>query len=123
MPSKTTSRKTATGNGSSANGQTAGRAVAKRPARSSSGAAVKKSAEIKPRRALAATAQRLKSPKVLVPLTVAVGLCVAAVSKLLHTNGNSKATLPRLTKEISPRFSEAVHALAELGRELRAKIR
>ena len=118
MPSKTTSRKTA----SSSNG--AARTAAKRPARSSaSSVAVKKSAEIKPRRALAATAQRLKSPKVLVPLTVAVGVGVAAVTRLLHNGSRKSGTLPRLTKEISPRFSEAVHALAELGRELRSKLR
>lgn len=122
MPSKTTSRKTASAGNGTANGTA--RTAAKRPARSNAGSvAVKKSAEIKPRRALAETAQRLKSPKVLVPLTVAVGVGVAAVTKLLHNGSRKSGTLPRLAKEISPRFSEAVHALAELGRELRSKIR
>ena len=121
MPSKTTSRKTASSGNGAANGATR---AAKRPARSSAGTvAVKKSAEIKPRRALASTAQRLKSPKVLVPLTVAVGVGVAAVTRLLHNGSRKSGPLPRLAKEISPRFSEAVHALAELGRELRAKMR
>lgn len=121
MPSKTTSRKTASVSIGAASG--AARAT-RRPARSSATTvAVKKSAEIKPRRALAAAAQRLKSPKVLVPLTVAVGVGVAAVTRLLHNGSRKTSPLPRLAKEISPRFSEAVHALAELGRELRAKMR
>lgn len=93
--------------------------------------AVKKSSEIKPRRvlsatgqALATTARKLKSPKVLVPLAVAVGVGVAAVARLINgSNGKNSSTLPRLAKEISPRFAEAVHALADLGRELRAKVR
>ena len=122
MPSKTTSRKSSTGANGAGNG--AARSAAKRPARSSAGTvALKKSAEIKPRRTLAATAQRLKSPKVLVPLAVAVGVGVAAVTRLLHNGSRKTGPLPRLAKEISPRFSEAVHALAELGRELRAKMR
>lgn len=92
-----------------------------------SGAVVKKSTEITPRRAaISKTAQSLKSPKVLLPLAVAVGVGIAAVRKAL-TSGKDAKTLPRLakevSKEVSPRVTEALHALAELGRELRAKIR
>ena len=94
-------------------------------------AAVKKSSEIKPTRALsttkqalATTAQKLRSPKVYVPLAVAVGVGVAAVARLINGSGaKSSSALPRLAKEISPRFSEAVKALADLGRELRTKVR
>ena len=86
--------------------------------------AAKKSAEIKPRRALVAkTAQTLKSPKVLVPLTVAVGVGVAAIAKLMKSSSTKDMDLPRLAKDMSPRFTEAVKALGDLGRELRAKVR
>lgn len=83
-----------------------------------------RSTEITPRRtALAKTARTLKSPKVLVPLVVAVGVGIAAVRKAIVSSDGKTKMLPRIAKEVSPRFNEAVHALAELGRELRAKIR
>ncbi len=94
-------------------------------AASTTGASAKKSTEIKPRRAgtLSDTAKKLRSAKVLVPLAVAVGVGLAAVRKMLASSSADKKVLPRIAKEVSPRFSEAVSALAELGRELRAKIR
>lgn len=103
---------------------TAARKSARKTANGSVVAAAKKSTEITPRRAaLARTASSLKSPKLLVPLAVAVGVGIAAVRKaVIGAHGESR-TLPRIAKDVSPRFSEAVHALAELGRELRAKIR
>lgn len=89
-----------------------------------SGAVAKRSTEIKPRRAvIAKTAETLKSPKVFVPLAVAVGVGIAAVRKALTSSKKDSTMLPRLAKEVSPRVNEAMHALAELGRELRAKIR
>lgn len=108
---------------------TARKTVRKTAAKSTngSGAVARKSTEITPRRAaMSKTAQSLKSPKVLLPLAVAVGVGIAAVRKAL-TSGKDAKTLPRLakevSKEVSPRVTEALHALAELGRELRAKIR
>lgn len=99
-------------------------AVAKNSSSKAAATTVKKSSEIKPKRALSTTAQKLKSPRVLVPLAVAVGVGVAAVARLINgKSGKSSNALPRLAKEVSPRFSEAVHALADLGRELRAKVR
>lgn len=94
-------------------------------AATATGAVAKKSTEIKARRAgtLSETAKKLRSPKVLVPLAVAVGVGLAAVRKVLASSSADKKVLPRIAKEVSPRFSEAVNALAELGRELRAKIR
>ncbi|HVJ63267.1 MAG TPA: hypothetical protein VM555_11220 [Tahibacter sp.] len=88
-------------------------------------AAMKRSSEIVPKRApLARAAQQLKSPKVFVPLAVALGIGVAAVRKIAGVAAaRGPRALPRMAREISPRFSEAVHALAELGRELRAKLR
>jgi hypothetical protein len=85
--------------------------------------AAKKSSEITPRRAVTTTAQKLRSPKVLVPLTVAVGVGVAAIAKLVRSSSGKGSTLPRLAKDLSPRFAEAVKALGDLGRELRAKVR
>ncbi|WP_257388734.1 hypothetical protein [Tahibacter caeni] len=87
------------------------------------GAAPRRSTEITPRRAtLAKAARQLKSPKVFVPLTIAVGLGIAAIARLAG-RGNKSRALPRLAKEVSPRLNDAMHALAELGRELRARIR
>lgn len=93
--------------------------------KAATGAVAKKSTEIKARRAgtLSDTAKKLRSAKVLVPLAVAVGVGLAAVRKMLASSSAEKKVLPRIAKEVSPRFSEAVSALAELGRELRAKIR
>lgn len=85
--------------------------------------AVLKSAEIKPRRVIADTARKLKSPKVLVPLAVAVGVGVAAITRLLNGHKDTGTALTRLGKNVSPHLSTAVHALADLGRELRAKVR
>jgi predicted DsbA family dithiol-disulfide isomerase len=94
-------------------------------AATTTGSVAKKSTEIKARRAgtLSDTAKKLRSAKVLVPLAVAVGVGLAAVRKMLASSSADKKVLPRIAKEVSPRFSEAVSALAELGRELRAKIR
>ena len=78
---------------------------------------------VKPRRVIVETARKLKSPKVLVPLAVAVGVGVAAVTRLLNGHKTNGTALPRLGKNLSPHFSHAVHALADLGRELRAKVR
>lgn len=106
-----------------------GKSVAKTAAKNSrsraaaAAPAVRKSAEIKPRRAIVETARKLKSPKVLVPLAVAVGVGVAAVTRLLNGHKSNGTALPRLAKNMSPHFSNAVHALADLGRELRAKVR
>jgi len=114
------------------NGTAAGKTVAtkaasaRKTARGKSAVAktASSSTEIKPRRAaLVDSAKKLKSPKVLVPLAVVVGVGLAAVRKVLNSSSSTTKTLPRLAKEVSPRFSEAVQALAELGRELRAKIR
>lgn len=124
-------QKTSNGTTASKTTATTKRAAAKagratKTARSASKTAAKTSTEIKPRRTgstLSDTANTLKSPKVLVPLLVAVGVGIAAVRKAVTSSGNTGKTLPRLAKEVSPRFSEAVSALAELGRELRAKIR
>jgi hypothetical protein len=99
------------------------RSAARKSTRSSASAAVKKSTEIKPRR-IAGAVQQLKSPKVFVPLAVAVGLGIAAVRKIVGVaSGRGPRALPRLARDISPRFSQAVHALADLGREVRSKIR
>jgi hypothetical protein len=104
---------------------TARKSTRSKAATATTGAVAKKSTEIKPRRAgkLADTAKTLRSPKVLVPLAVAVGVGLAAVRKMMASSSTDTNVLPRLAKEVSPRFSEAVNALAELGRELRAKIR
>ncbi|HSX62765.1 MAG TPA: hypothetical protein VLF18_21490 [Tahibacter sp.] len=121
-------RKTVSNGTAAAKNATKSATARKSARKSANGASVsvaaKKSTEITPRRAvIARTAKTLKSPKVLVPLAVAVGVGIAAVRKaVMASNGKSKV-LPRIAKEVSPRFNEAVHALAELGRELRAKIR
>lgn len=121
-------RKTAA-NGTSATKAVTSKSSPRKTARSKTAAATtavaKKSTEIKPTRgtALANTARKLKSPKVLVPLAVAVGVGLAAVRKAMTSSSGDAKVLPRIAKEVSPRFSEAVQALAELGRELRAKIR
>lgn len=107
-----------------ASGKTVAKTAAKNPrSRAAATPAVRKSAEIKPRRAIVETARKLKSPKVLVPLAVAVGVGVAAVTRLLNGHKGNGTALPRLAKEMSPHLSNAVHALADLGRELRAKVR
>lgn len=100
-------------------------AVRKTASKTANGSAVAaKSTEITPRRAaLVRTAKTLRSPKVLVPLAVAVGVGIAAVRAAVIGSKSKTKMLPRIAKEVSPRFNEAVHALAELGRELRAKIR
>lgn len=104
--------------------KTVAKTAAKNPrSRATAAPAVRQSAEIKPRRALVETARKLKSPKVLVPLAVAVGVGVAAVARLLNGHKTNGTALPRLGKNLSPHFSNAVHALADLGRELRAKVR
>jgi len=85
--------------------------------------AVRPSTEIKPRRAaLANAARQLKSPKVFVPLAIALGIGAAAIVRLAGRNGKSRS-LPRLTKDLTPRLNDALHTLAEFGRELRARIR
>jgi hypothetical protein len=96
-----------------------------RKSTASTAATAKRSSEIVPKRpALARTAQQLKSPKVFVPLAVAVGIGVAAVRKIVGAAANhGPRALPRMAKDISPRLSDAVSALAELGRELRSKLR
>ena len=107
-----------------ASGKTVAKTAAKNTrSRATATPAVRKSAEIKPRRVIVETARKLKSPKVLVPLAVAVGVGVAAVTRLLNGHKSNGTALPRLAKNISPHFSHAVHALADLGRELRAKVR
>jgi len=117
-------RKTTTTSNTNAGKKSAARKTTRKAAASATGA-IKRSSEIVPKRAaLARTAEQLKSPKVFVPLAVAIGLGLAAVRKIASvaaTRGPS--ALPRMARDISPRFSEAVQALAELGRELRAKLR
>lgn len=119
-------RKTATqttNTGTTAKKAVARRTTARKTTPSTAAAAVKKSTEIKPQRAGSAV-ERLKSPKVYVPLAMVVGLGVAAVRKVVNAaSKRGPQALPRLAKEISPRFSEAVRALADLGRELRSKLR
>lgn len=124
MARKTTSNGTVATKAATSKSSTA-RKTTRAKATAATGPAAKKSTEIKPRRAgtMAETAKKLRSAKVLVPLMVAVGVGLAAVRKVLATSNAEKKVLPRLAKEVSPRFSEAVNALAELGRELRAKIR
>lgn len=122
MARKTVSKATATPQ--VARKSTAVRTSARRNANGGSTAAATTSTEITPRRAaLARSAKALKSPKLLVPLAVAVGVGLAAVRKAVTASTGSKPMLPRLAKEVSPRFNEAVQALAALGRELRARIR
>lgn len=122
MVRKTASNANATGKVASK--ATAARKTARKTANGSSVAVAKKSTEITPRRAaIARTAKTLRSPKVLVPLAVAVGVGIAAVRRAVTASNGKTRMLPRIAKEVSPRFNEAVHALAELGRELRAKIR
>ena len=128
MARKTTTTTRSTGDGKAiADGKTttARKTPRAKKAAASTAATVKRSSEIVPKRApLARTAQQLKSPKVYVPLMVARGVGVAAVRKIAAAAaGRGPRTLPRMAKEISPRFSEAVQALAELGRELRSKLR
>jgi len=124
MARKTTTNGTAVTKAATSKSRTA-RKTTRSKAAAATGAVAKKSTEIKPRRAgaLSETAKKLRSPKVLVPLAVAVGVGLAAVRKVLSSAAADKKVLPRIAKEVSPRFSEAVNALAELGRELRAKIR
>lgn len=124
MARKTTSNGTAATKAATSKSPTA-RKTTRTKAAAATGAVAKKSTEIKARRAgtMSKTAKKLRSAKVLVPLAVAVGVGLAAVRKVLATSSADKKVLPRIAKEVSPRFSEAVHALAELGRELRAKIR
>ena len=82
-----------------------------------------RSTEIRPRRAaLANAARQLKSPKVFVPLAIALGIGAAAVARLAGRSSGRRA-LPRLARDMTPRFNDALHTLAELGRELRARIR
>lgn len=120
MVRKTASRGSATGKVAGKSTTTRKRALEK----TANGAAARKSTEITPQRAaLTRTAQTLKSPKVLVPLAVAVGVGLAAVRKAVVAASGKPRMLTRIGKEVSPRFSEAVNALAELGRELRARIR
>lgn len=116
-------RTTTTGSNGSGKAAAARKTARKRAASTTTTA--RRSSEIVPRRAaLAQTAQRLKSPKVFVPLAVALGIGVAAVRKLAGAaSARGPRALPRMAKEISPRFAEAVRALADLGRELRTKIR
>lgn len=120
----TTTRNTNAGNTTAGKKTSAARKTVRKAAASATGA-VKRSSEIVPKRAtIARTAEQLKSPKVFVPLAVAVGLGVAAVRKIAGVAATrGPRALPRMAKDISPRFSEAVQALAELGRELRAKLR
>lgn len=122
MVRKTASRGSATGKVAGKSTTTRKRALEK--IANGNSAVARKSTEITPRRAaLARTANTLKSPKVLVPLAVAVGVGLAAVRKAVTASNGKARTLPRIAKDVSPRFSEAVQALAELGRELRTKIR
>lgn len=124
----TTTRKTEAGKtdaGKTGAGKTAARKTTRGKVAANATAAVKRSSEIVPMRAtFARTAEQLKSPKVFVPLAVVLGLGVAAVRKIAGiAAARGPRTLPRMARDISPRFSEAAHALAELGRELRAKLR
>lgn len=124
MARKTTSNGTVATKAATSKSPTA-RKTTRTKAAAATGAVAKKSTEIKARRAgtMSETAKKLRSAKVLVPLAVAVGVGLAAVRKVLSNSSADKKVLPRIAKEVSPRFGEAVHALAELGRELRAKIR
>jgi len=114
-------------NGAAASERTPPRTAAQRQrarkAAAANGSATKRSTEIKPRRAAMATvAKTLRSPKVFVPLAVGIGVGIAALVRMAGHKGK-QAALPRLAREVPPRLNDAMHALAELGRELRARIR
>ena len=114
MPTKTAAKKTAAAKSAPARSAPA-RATPRKPGKTAAKAVL----VAEPSQ----TRKVLAKSRIVVPLLVAVGLGAAVIRRLMRGSSNSNvAAFAQAAKRLPPKVSEALNALAALGRDVRASV-